>query len=425
MQFDLHEITYRRLYGDVAPALSPPLLPIQGSRLCKQADYSSDSFRYWCSMLKQPPALSRKLWELVFVTQSLFERDLLTAGRRGLAFGVGREPLPALFASLGCDIVATDQESSDAIRGGWQQTNQHAAGLQALEVPEVCDLDLFRERVTFEAVDMNNIPSRFRGGFDFCWSTCSLEHLGSLEHGLQFIERSMDTLKDGGVAIHTTEFNLSSNDDTFETRDLSLYRRRDIKGLVARLTRAGHDVEPIDFDPGEALIDGYVDLPPYRHEPHLRLRIGNYDCTSIGMIIVRQPPGRGGIAIPLRAAVKHNSARIQLRDGNLFVTTTDPIWNYAASFDLRQTVKKFGLGEDEAFTLTCKITVMTGAIGLALSNHDWRTFVTGEISVTSSADPQIITFSSTPKRDPAQLIVRNVHGGESRCCISAIRIATS
>ena len=33
--------------------------------------------------------------------------------------------------------------------------------------------------------------------------------------------------------------------------------------------------------------DFALDLPPYRDEPHLRLRIAAYDCTSIGLIIVR------------------------------------------------------------------------------------------------------------------------------------------
>ena len=123
----------------------------------------------------------------------------------------------------------------------------------------------------------------------------------------------MDTLKQGGVAIHTTEFNLSSNGHTLESRDLSLYRRRDIQELAERLMRAGYNVEPIDFDPGEALIDDYVDLPPYREEPHLRLRIGEYDCTSIGLIISRVPPRKREFVIPLGSAIQHNSARIQLR----------------------------------------------------------------------------------------------------------------
>ena len=423
MNFSLETITYRRLLGDVAPPLFPPLSPVQGSRLCKQADCSSDTFRYWCDQLKRPPTLARKLWELVFIAQSLFERGLLSLGRRGLAFGVGREPLPALFASLGCTIVATDQDSDGARRAGWQQTDQHAAGLDSLEFPRICDPNIFRERVTFEAADMNDIPQKFRGGFDFCWSACSLEHLGSLEHGLAFVETAMKTLKEGGVAIHTTEFNLSSNSDTFESRDLSLYRRRDIQALVERLTRAGHDVEPIDFDPGDALLDGYVDLPPYREEPHLRLRIGDYDCTSIGIIISRRPPSNRGILISLGNAIQHNSARIKLEKEGLIGSTRDPIWNYAVSFDLRQTLRKLALDAEEELAVTCEITLMSGALGLGLSDDAGVRFVAREVLLEASAHPQVVVLSSRRKEGAARLIIRNTHEGESQFCISSLHVA--
>ena len=423
MNFSLQEITYRRLLGDLAPPLSPPLSVTQGSRLCKQADCSSDAFRYWCNRLKRPPALARKLWELVFIAQSLFERGLLMPGRRALAFGVGREPLPALFASLGCTIVATDQEREGARRAGWLQTDQHAAGLDALEFPRICDPDVFRERVTFEAADMNDIPQKFRDGFDFCWSTCSLEHLGSLEHGLAFVENAMGTLKEGGVAIHTTEFNLSSNDQTLESRDLSLYRRRDIQELAGRLTRAGYHVEPIDFDPGEALIDGYVDLPPYREEPHLRLRIGDFDCTSIGVIVTREPPRKREYLVPLSSAIQHNSARIKLREEGLVVSTQDPIWNYAVSFALRPAFKKLALDAEEEFALTCEITVIGGAIGLALSGEGGVKFVTREISLKALPHPQMVVLSSRRRDGAEHLIVRNVNEGESGFCISKLHVA--
>jgi hypothetical protein len=87
---------------------------------------------------------------------------------------------------------------------------------------------------------MNHIPSHLADRFDFCWSTCSFEHLGSLEHGLRFVENSIGTLKVGGIAVHTTEFNLSSDADTLESPNLSVYRRRDIEKLVKALEQAGH-----------------------------------------------------------------------------------------------------------------------------------------------------------------------------------------
>jgi hypothetical protein len=75
------------------------------------------------------------------------------------------------------------------------------------------------------------------------------------------------------------------NDAPHESAGLSLYRRRDIENLVARLESDGHKVEPIDWSTGKGFADGFVDLPPHASPSHLRLRVAGYDCTSIGIII--------------------------------------------------------------------------------------------------------------------------------------------
>ena len=136
----------------------------------------------------------------------------------------------------------------------------------------------------FEAADMNAIPDHLRD-FDFCWSACALEHLGSLEHGLTFIERSLDTLKPGGLAVHTTEFNLSSNVDTLDHNPTVIFRQRDLEALAARLTAAGHQVAPFDWRRGERPLDRYIDVPPFTGEPHLRLLLDGYAATSVGLIV--------------------------------------------------------------------------------------------------------------------------------------------
>ena len=145
---------------------------------------------------------------------------------------------------------------------------------------------MFRDLVSFRPVDMNAIPEALNGQFDFCWSACALEHLGSLEHGLAFIENSMRTLRSGGVAVHTTEFNLSSNEATLESPNCSFYRRRDIEDVITRLEQQGYEVSPVDWHVGEGFAERVVDLPPFgRGEPHIRLRADRYDVTSIGLII--------------------------------------------------------------------------------------------------------------------------------------------
>ena len=280
-------MSYAKIIGELAPPRHPTAAPRRQSELCKQADFALDAYRYWTSAMGLVPTFHRKHWEFFYICQALYERGLLTEGRKGLGFGVGREPLPALFASLGCTIVATDQAADDALRGGWKETRQHANDVAVLERPDICAPEIFRERVSFAVADMNNIPTELADRFDFCWSVCSLEHLGSLEHGLRFVENSIDTLKIGGLAVHTTEFNLRSNAATLESPGLSIYRRGDLEKLAERLEQAGHYVEPLDLSPGTTLVDGYIDLPPYHNEPHLRLRIGEYDCTSVGLIITR------------------------------------------------------------------------------------------------------------------------------------------
>jgi hypothetical protein len=286
-QVKIESMSYAKVLGKLPPPEHPPSAPRRQSQLCKQADFSLDAYRFWSAAMGLPLTLHRKHWEFFFICQALFERGLLNKDRKGLGFGVGREPLPALFASLGCTVVATDQPFDEATSAGWQKTGQHSDGLAALERADLCAPATFYERVSFEPVDMNEIPDHLANRFDFCWSACSLEHLGSLDHGLRFIENSLKALKIHGVAVHTTEFNVSSNKDTLESRDLSLYRKCDVEKLFNKLEEAGHHVEPLDLSTGTTFIDGYIDLPPYHHEPHLRLRIAGYDCTSIGLIVTR------------------------------------------------------------------------------------------------------------------------------------------
>ena len=84
--------------------------------------------------------------------------------------------------------------------------------------------------------------------------------------------------------MHTTEFNLSSNDETFEAPTLSIYRKRDIELLASRLVDAGHEVLPLNFHPGTAPMDEYIDLPPYEKHP-VRLQVAQYVTTSIGLAV--------------------------------------------------------------------------------------------------------------------------------------------
>lgn len=261
------------------------------SCLCTEAQLRSADFQAWAPKMKESPNhMHRKLWEYFYIAQALFERGMLQPGKRGLGFAVGREPLPSMFASLGSEILATDLGGDIAAAKIWSETNQHAAELGELNTRGICDPDAFMKLVSFRAVDMNAIPPDLTG-FDFIWSSCSLEHLGSLEHGRAFIFNSLRCLKPGGIAVHTTEFNVSSNVDTIADGNAVIYRKRDIQRIVDQLARRGHSVAELNLDFGNGPLDKVVDqLPygrPYGNEPvaHLKLNLLGYVSTSIGLII--------------------------------------------------------------------------------------------------------------------------------------------
>ena len=92
-------------------------------------------------------------------------------------------------------------------------------------------------------------------------------------------------LRVGGVAIHTTEYNVSSDTDTWTSGHDVIFRKSDLLQMQRRLEALGHRVEPFDFRTGDGPADLHVDEVPYAQETHLKLRLGPYVSTSFGIIV--------------------------------------------------------------------------------------------------------------------------------------------
>ncbi len=216
------------------------------------------------------------------------DERLLERGKLGIGFGVGREKLVAYFARKGCTVLATDVEPDSPARKVWVETNQHCDSMRDLFLPGICDHETFQKNTRFEYADMNAIPEKLlQSQFDFTWSCCAFEHLGSIEKGKQFILNQMQCLRPGGIALHTTEFNLSSDVVTTEHGPTVIFRKRDIEEIASLLRAAGHEILT-DYEVGNGELDRYVDIPPYLSAPdkrHLRLLLCQYVTTSIGLFI--------------------------------------------------------------------------------------------------------------------------------------------
>ena len=283
------------------PSITSPVSMAIRSKASTQADLQSTWAAHWCHKLKVPVTFHRKMWELVYVAQVLWQHGHLQPGRRGIGFGCGTEPLPSLFASYGVDVLVTDLAPEDQQGTGWTATNQHTHSLEAAFQAHLVERSQFDRHISLRYVDMRDIPDDL-ADYDFCWSICALEHLGSIDAGLRFIENSLKTLKPGGTAVHTTEFNFLSEDETVDNWPTVLFLRKHFEALASKLTAAGHDVAPLDFDVGQDPLDLFIDLPPYAHDwndyqkriwpsgNHLKLSIDGFASTCFG-IVVRKRQG--------------------------------------------------------------------------------------------------------------------------------------
>ena len=261
-----------------SPTLAAPV-----SQLCTASQFREPDYARVCAAMTVKPNLHRKQWEFVFIIRCLEVSGMIRPGHSGLVFGVGREKLPSLFISRGCQITATDLPVEDGGTSNWVRGKDHSENLDGLFFKQIVDRDAFYRNATFRPVNMNAVPDDL-AGFDFCWSSCAFEHLGSLEHGLNFVRNSLRCLKPGGVAVHTTEFNLGSDNETLVDGPCVVYRESDLLSFAEELRGQGHRIE-LNLNPGSEQTDLLIDRDRMG-DIHLRLYISRRIlATSVGLFI--------------------------------------------------------------------------------------------------------------------------------------------
>lgn len=282
------------------PVPSSPSIVNLISKVSTQSDIESDWSRYWVNELKQTFKYHRKQWEQSFILQVLFEHGMMQNGKKGIGLGCGKEPLPSYLASQGCHITAGDKPSCNELNQiGWKKHNQYTQSIDDLFHKNIIDYDTFKKCVSLLYVDMNNLPSTIYDTYDFCWSVCVIEHIGSVENGLNFLKNSLKLLKQGGISIHTTEFNYLGIPQRIDNWGSVIFNRKDFEILSKEIKEYGGEILGLDFSYGDGILDKYIDLPPFFHQtieginikypeyevPHIKLNIDGFPATCFGIII--------------------------------------------------------------------------------------------------------------------------------------------
>lgn len=259
-----------------------PTMAAPVSQLCTAAQFDEADYQRLRQLYRFKPKLHRKQWEFIYILRVIEQAGYLRPGARGLGFGVGREKLPSLLAREKCEILITDLPVEGA-SSHWVGGPQHTASLEGAHRPGLIPAEDFKRQVDFRPVNMKAIPADLTG-FDFCWSACALEHLGSLAEGFDFIRNSLKTLKPGGLAIHTTEFNLGSADRTLKKGGTVVYREKDVTAFAEEMRAEGHGIT-LNLNPGATPTDRMIDKTR-DSDVHIRLYVNHQiPATSIGLTV--------------------------------------------------------------------------------------------------------------------------------------------
>ena len=280
----------------------PPAFDVLESQAASAAQCHHPTYQAWYRLIEDVPAwpvegpvpagaFHRKAWEFAYIAEAITQAGLMRPGVRAVGFGVGTEPLPALFASRGLDVLATDMppEQGDP---GWEQTGQLMHDLTSLSRPYLVPDAELAERVTTRPVDMNALPADL-GTFDVVWSSCVIEHLGSPTLAMDFVLESARLLEPGGILVHTTEYELTRRSDTADYGNCAVFRLVDLEQLRERVLAEGFEMTLNPYVAMDSPEDRWISLALTPHQAtlpdpaHLKLAIVASVSTSFGLIVRR------------------------------------------------------------------------------------------------------------------------------------------
>jgi SAM-dependent methyltransferase len=252
--------------------------------------------------LREVPRFHRKQWELAMILLALRERGKLHPDAVGLSMGGGVERiLYALAPHIG-SLIVTDLYDPES---GWEcaQTDDP---VQFVHRHKPFPVDLANLQAL--RMDMRSLEFPDRS-FDFCYSSCAVEHIGSWKDFAAHFDEVARVLKDDGVYVFTTEINYGS--ETIEDDHNFVFALPDLLNVLhcsnlalegdfdARITpnKINHprpaNVHALAFGQPEPLAARLL-----RDGLHVQLLRGKHPFTA-GMFILRK---RTALA-PLRSPV--------------------------------------------------------------------------------------------------------------------------
>ncbi|MEK9137023.1 MAG: class I SAM-dependent methyltransferase [Bacteroidota bacterium] len=265
------------------------------SKLCDAADwFRPDIQEIITNELREVPRFHRKQWESAMIFLALRQLDKLRSDRIGLSMGGGKELILYAVAPHVRQLVVTDLYDTQT---AWDcaKTDDPDAFIKQNKPFPVDDSKLKVLRM-----DMRDLhfPDR---SFDFCYSTCAVEHIGRREDFLKHFNEVARVLKDDGVYVFTTEvlysdhtikdeynhvFSLNELNQIFAESNLAPQEEFDARITQHKINHpAPSNLKNLShFDP-ELFTERFL-----QESPHIQLMRGMHPFTC-GIFVMRKQSG--------------------------------------------------------------------------------------------------------------------------------------
>ncbi len=174
------------------------------SKFCDAADWFRGNMQEVIHHeLREIPRFHRKQWESAMIFQTLRNLGKLRPDTRGLSMGGGKELIAYALAQHTKQLVITDLYEMNT---SWDcaKTNDPDEYIRQNKPFPVDDSKMLALRMDMRQLDF---PDK---SFDFCYSTCAVEHIGGREDFLQHFNEVARVLKDDGIYVFTTEVSYDS-----------------------------------------------------------------------------------------------------------------------------------------------------------------------------------------------------------------------
>lgn len=260
------------------------------SKICDAADWFDPEMKeVIANELQEPARLHRKQWEFAMIFLTLQNLGLLDQNKVGLSLGGGNERVLYSIARNIKKLIVTDLYD-DHTSWDCARTSDPNEFIKASKPFPIDDEKIQALRMDMRYLDFDD------NSFDFCYSSCAIEHIGEDKDFIQHFNEVSRVLKNGGIYVLTTE--LQFGEQTIPDLNNYVFTKKYLGELISKSNLEPVSDVNVDLSRNETNFpfpsnlknlafngENSISEKIFGYFPHTVLLRGNVPFTSVLLVL--------------------------------------------------------------------------------------------------------------------------------------------